>query len=131
MILSDIVGKLISKAPEILDELVTTKEEKQAFYLELEQLSARDREDARSMYKDDSSLQRIYAMVFLVSYILLLVGMLALIYTVAINSGVVAEYSLPDWAQMFLSSVFGAMTAKVGTITDFLFGASKSSPTKK
>lgn len=37
---------------------------------------------------------------------------------------------LPDWAVAFISTVFGAMSAKVSTIVDFFFGSSKGSHDK-
>lgn len=118
-----IVEKIISGGAKILDEVVTTKEEKQQLLNELESLYIQDRDSARGLYKEDSSLQKIYAVVFLVSYMLLIVAMLFFIFNISGTQSLV----VPDWAVAFLSSLFGAMTTKVGTITDFLFGGSKTS----
>ncbi len=121
MAILSIIDKVLNGGAKILDEVITTKEEKQQLLNELEELTVRDRDSARKMYEGDSSLQKIYAIVFLVSYMLLIVAMLIFIFNI---SGA-ADISIPEWAVAFLSTLFGAMTAKVSTITDFLFGGSK------
>ncbi len=124
MAILGIIDKVLNGGVKILDEVITTKEEKMQLLNELEELTVRDRESARKMYEGDSSLQKIYAIVFLVSYMLLIVAMLVFIFNI---SGA-ADIAIPEWAVAFLSTLFGAMTAKVSTITDFLFGGSKSEP---
>lgn len=124
MALGTIIEKVISGGAKILDDVITTKEEKMQLYNELEQIYLNDRDSARKMYESDSSLQKIYAIVFLISYMLLIVAMLVFIFNISGASSL----EIPDWAVAFLSSLFGAMTTKVGTITDFLFGGSKSEP---
>ncbi len=129
-----IIDKVLTGGVKILDEVITSDEERLALMNELEEISARDRDSARKMYEDDSVLQKIYAIVFLVSYMLLIVAMLIFIYNVSAGdvdqSGIqIAKLEIPEWAVAFLSSLFGAMTAKISTITDFLFGGSKSSDT--
>ncbi len=116
-----VLEKVLQGGTKILDEVITSKEEKQQLLNELESLFIRDRENARKMYEADSSLQKIYAIVFLASYMLLIVAMLIFIFNISGVGGL----EIPDWAVAFLSSLFGAMTTKVGTITDFLFGGSK------
>ncbi len=127
-----IIDKVLAGGVKILDEVITSDEERITLMNELEELSVRDRESARKMYESDSTLQTIYAIVFLVSYMLLIVAMLIFIYNVSAGdvseSGrLIAKLEIPEWAVAFLSSLFGAMTAKISTITDFLFGGSKSS----
>ncbi len=124
MAILNIIDKVLSGGVKILDEVITTKEEKMQLLNELEEMSIRDRESARKMYEGDSSLQKIYAIVFLVSYMLLIVAMLVFIFKI---SGGNVGLQIPEWAVAFLSSLFGAMTAKISTITDFLFGGAKES----
>ncbi len=127
MALGTIIEKVISGGAKILDDVITTKEEKMQLYNELEQIYLNDRDSARKMYESDSSLQKIYAIVFLISYMLLIVAMLVFIFNISGASSL----EIPDWAVAFLSSLFGAMTTKVGTITDFLFGGSKTAEVKE
>ncbi|MFR9542668.1 MAG: hypothetical protein SNH27_11500 [Rikenellaceae bacterium] len=109
----------------IIDDVTTTKEEKAQAILSQFEAEVKDRDSARDMYKDDSSLQKWFALVFLVSYMALTCAMLYFIYLIAFGQTGV-DINLPDWAVAFLSTLFGAMSAKVSTITDFLFGGSKS-----
>lgn len=122
--LSGIIGKILGGGADILDKVITTKEEKLQLFNELEALNQKDREGARDMYKSDSTLQKVYALVFLVSYMLLIVAMLVFLFSLA--RGGDDGFDLPEWAIAFLSTLFGAMSAKVSTITDFLFGGSKT-----
>lgn len=122
MALGTIISKVLEGGANILDKVVTTDKERQQLFNELEELAIKDRDSARKMYEDDSSLQKIYALVFLVSYMALIVAMLIFIFKISDVVNIV----IPEWAVAFLSSLFGAMTAKISTITDFLFGGSKS-----
>ncbi len=78
-----------------------------------------DKQNAREMFKANSNLQKIYALAFLIGYILLSSGMIYMIF----NLG---DYHMPEWGIGMLSTIWGAMSMKVGTVTDFLFGASMS-----
>ena len=118
-----IIGKILSGGTEVLDKVITTKEEKLQLLNELEALNQKDRDSARDLYKTDGSLQKIYALVFLISYMLLILAMLVFMYKFV---GGLQNLELPEWAIAFLSTLFGAMSAKVSTITDFLFGGSKT-----
>ncbi|MFI3292480.1 MAG: hypothetical protein SNI70_03055 [Rikenellaceae bacterium] len=73
--------------------------------------------------KTDDLLQMIFALVFLISYVLLIVAMLVLLFNLSSTN---TSVNLPEWAVAFLSTIFGAMSTKVSTITDFIFGGSKS-----
>jgi hypothetical protein len=85
----------------------------------------KDRESARDLYKTDSGLQKLYAMTFLIAYIGLTVVILAMLVAVGFYS-----ISLPEWATLLIGSIFGAMSTKVSTITDFFFGSSQGSRDK-
>jgi hypothetical protein len=133
-------GDIITSIGDTAKKFITTEQDRQAFELalqkaaldskrlemEAEQKYFEDRSSARDMYKHDSSLQKIFAMTFLVGYIVLTVVMLYLLV------GWIGEraVNIPDWAVALISSIYGALSAKVGTITDFLFGSSQGSREK-
>ena len=121
--ISGIIGKILSGGAEVLDKVITTKEEKLQLLNELEALNQKDRDSARDLYKADGSLQKIYALVFLVSYMIMVLVMMIFIFKFA---GALDSLDLPEWAISFLSLLFGGMSTKVSTITDFLFGGSKT-----
>lgn len=108
---------------EGIDRLVTTKEEKEKLRhkaielsLKQEQMRLGDISDARSMYRSDSSLQKTFAIVFLIGY-LVLIGLLMWKFF----AGII----LTEVAANFMFTIFGAMSTKVNTIVGFLFGSSK------
>ena len=120
-------GKVIESAEGILDEVITTKEERETIKLELKKIlleaereafsrEVEDRKDARSLYKDDALIQKILASLFTMGYF-------ALSYTMfkyfVLHDVVLSEYEIG-----FISTIFGAMSAKVNTIVDFFFGGS-------
>lgn len=120
-------GKVIESAEGILDEVLTTKEERETIKLELKKIlleaereafsrEVEDRKDARSLYKDDALIQKILASLFTLGYF-------ALSYTMfkyfVLHDVVLSEYEIG-----FISTIFGAMSAKVNTIVDFFFGGS-------
>jgi hypothetical protein len=125
--LGGIFGKVVENAEGILDEIITTKEEKETIKLELKKIlleaereafakEVDDRKDARSLYKDDALVQKILAALFTVAYFILSYTMFK--YFV-LHDVVLSEYEIG-----FISTVFGAMSAKVNTIVDFFFGGS-------
>ncbi len=138
--LSELIGggasSIIDSVTDGVDKFVTTDEErkelellKQEMALKFKKLEfdadmafMKDRESARDMYMKDSSLQKIFAIVFLVSYVLISAGMIAMVISMAFYD---TKIELPDWGVMLISSVFTAMSSKVSSITDFLFGGSK------
>ena len=85
--------------------------EREAFAKEVE-----DRKDARSLYKDDAIIQKVLAVLFTGAYF-------GLSY-VLFQYFVLNELELSDYEIGFISTVFGAMSAKVNTIVDFFFGGS-------
>ena len=134
--ITDAVMGVANGAADIVDRFVTNPEEKAAiekelrdFQLEAQRLAMKqdteyfvDRQSAREMYKDDSGLQKTFAIVFLVFYCLLSMGMIGMIISMAFFGKTV---ELPDWGVMLITSVFTGMSVKVNTIVDFLFGGSK------
>jgi len=107
---SDIPKERMS-AQDILEQI---DHELKAFELEI-----KDRERATSLYKVDSSIQKIFAIVFLVGYILMTGVMFYGAYKIAIEG-----VKLDNYLVSLITAVFTAMSGKVNTITDFLFGGS-------
>ena len=125
--LGGLFGKIVQNAEGILDEVITTKEEKEQIKLELKKIlleaeqeaftkEVEDRKDARSLYKDDSLIHKILATIFTAAYFVLSYVMFK--YFV-LHDVVLSEYEIG-----FISTIFGAMSAKVNTIVDFFFGGS-------
>lgn len=130
-------SEIISTVGETVDRFVTTDAERQESQIAMQQIALQfkrlemeaeqavleDRASAREMYKHDSSLQKVYAILFLAFY-----GALsgALIWWIFSLIGGGPGIDLPNWAAALLSSVFTAMSTKVNTITDFLFGGSQT-----
>lgn len=129
-ILQLLSGGLIKDIGTTIDKFVTTKEEKERLKMELKgmvqnyttevfRLETEDRNSARDMYKSDSSLQKVFAMVFLIAYMVLTIIMLYGVYLISVSN-----IEIPGYAISFVSTIWGAMSTKVSTITDFLFGGS-------
>tara|TARA_Y100000592_G_scaffold95661_1_gene162669 strand:- start:1166 stop:1561 length:396 start_codon:yes stop_codon:yes gene_type:complete len=122
-----LIKTLIGNASSILDEVITTDEERDAAKQKLEallkshekemfELEVEDRKSARSMYADDASIQKILALVFTVAYFALSFIMFRYFVT--------GDLSLGEFEISFISTIFGAMSAKVNTVVDFFFGGS-------
>tara|TARA_Y100000593_G_C4308426_1_gene337030 strand:- start:2573 stop:2965 length:393 start_codon:yes stop_codon:yes gene_type:complete len=123
-----IIKNLVGNASEILDEVVTTDEERAAAKQKLEQLfkdheknmfelEVEDRKSARDMYKDDSNIQKILATIFTIAYFV--------ISFVLARHFILGDINLGEFEISFISTLFGAMSSKVNTIIDFFFGGSK------
>ena len=120
-------GKVVENAEGILDQIITTDQErdeakhalkrllldaeKQAFAKEVE-----DRKSARDMYKDDAFIQKILATLFTAAYF----GLSFMMFRVF----VMGDINLGEFEISFISTIFGAMSAKVNTVVDFFFGGS-------
>ncbi len=126
-LLGGLFGKVVDNAEGILDEVITTDEEREKVKLELKKIileaereafakEVEDRKDARSLYKDDAFIQKILAGLFTLAYFALTYIMFQ--YFV-LHTVVLTEYEIG-----FISTTFGAMSAKVNTIIDFFFGGS-------
>lgn len=127
---------IITGIADTADRFIQTPEEKAIFKLEVmnyememkrlimqgEQEYAKDRQNAREMYMKDSSLQKIFAIVFLVGYIFLSTSMVVIVFGFF---GVGLGSNMEPFQASLISMVFTAMSTKINTITDFLFGGSK------
>jgi len=89
---------------------------------EINSQTTKDRQDARAMYKDDSSLQKVFAIVFLIGYIGITIAIIAMVFGIAGMDRV----ELNAIQASIITMVFTAMSTKIGTVTDFLFGGSKT-----
>ena len=126
-LLGGLFGKIVDNADEILDKVITTDKERDEAKLKLKQIlldaereafekEVEDRKDARDVYKDDAIIQKVLATLFTVAYF-------GLTY-VMFKYFVLNTLELSDYEIGFISTVFGAMSAKVNTIVDFFFGGS-------
>ena len=122
-------GKIVDNAEGILDKVITTDKERDEAKLALKKLlldaereafakEVEDRKDARDLYKDDAIIQKILATLFTVAYF----G----ITFVMFNYFVTESIDLGEFEISFISTIFGAMSAKVNTIIDFFFGGSSN-----
>lgn len=126
-VLGGLFGKVVDNAEGILDKVITTDKERDEAKLAFKKLlfdaereafakEVEDRKDARSMYKDDAIIQKVLATLFTAAYF-------GLTYTM-FKYFVLNTLELSDYEIGFISTVFGAMSAKVNTIIDFFFGGS-------
>ena len=126
-VLGGLFGKVVENAEGILDEIITTDEEREKVKLELKKImleaereafakEVEVRKDARSLYKDDAFKQKILAALFTVAYF----GLTYIMF----RYFVLHSMELSDYEIGFISTVFGAMSSKVNTIVDFFFGGS-------
>jgi|TARA_R110000823_G_scaffold298521_3_gene418912 hypothetical protein len=126
-ILGGILGKVVDNAEGILDKVITTDKERDEAKLQLRKVlldaekeafakEVEDRKSARDMYKDDAIIQKALAILFTVAYF----G----ISFVMFNHFILGDINLGEFEISFISTIFGAMSAKVNTIVDFFFGGS-------
>ena len=126
-----IVGGLFSTVVEnaegILDKVITTDKERDEAKLALRRLlleaeteafakEVEDRKSARDMYKDDAIIQKVLATLFTVAYFALSFVMFRFF--------MMGDIDLGEFEISFISTIFGAMSAKVNTVVDFFFGGS-------
>ena len=120
-------GKVVDNAEGILDKVITTDKERDEAKLALRRLlldaeteafkqEVEDRKSARDMYKDDALIQKILATLFTAAYF----GLSFMMFRVF----VMGDLDLGEFEISFISTIFGAMSAKVNTAVDFFFGGS-------
>lgn len=135
-IIGGLFGKIVDNAEGILDKVITTDKERDDAKIALRRLlldaekeafakEVEDRKSARDMYKDDAIIQKVLASLFTIAYF----GLTYVMFKYFVQSSI----DLSDYEIGFISTVFGAMSAKVNTIVDFFFGGSskKNSETNK
>ena len=129
--IKNLVGGLfntvVENAEGILDKVITTDKERDEAKLALKRLlleaeqeafkqEVEDRKSARDMYKDDAIIQKVLATLFTVAYFALSFVMFRFF--------MMGDIELGEFEISFISTIFGAMSAKVNTVVDFFFGGS-------
>ena len=126
-VLGGLFGKVVENAEGILDKVITTDKERDEAKLALKRLlleaeteafakEVEDRKSARDMYKDDALIQKILASLFTLAYF----GLSFMMF----RYFVMGDLELGEFEISFISTIFGAMSAKVNTVVDFFFGGS-------
>ena len=126
-IIGGLFSKVVDNAEGILDKVITTDKERDEAKLALKRLlldaekevfakEVEDRKSARDMYKDDAIIQKILATLFTTAYF----GLSFMMFRVF----VIGDLDLGEFEISFISTIFGAMSAKVNTVVDFFFGGS-------
>ena len=129
--IKNLVGGLfntvVENAEGILDKVITTDKERDEAKLALRRLlleaeteafnkEVEDRKSARDMYKDDALIQKVLATLFTAAYF----GLSFMMF----KFFVMKDINLGEFEISFISTIFGAMSAKVNTVVDFFFGGS-------
>ena len=120
-------GKVVENAEGILDKVITTDKERDEAKLALKKIlldaekeafekEVEDRKSARDMYKDDAIIQKILATLFTIAYF----GLSFMMFRYFVTG----DLELGEFEISFISTIFGAMSAKVNTVVDFFFGGS-------
>ena len=126
-IIGGLFSKIVDNAEGILDKVITTDKERDEAKLALRGLllnaekeafakEVEDRKSARDMYKDDALIQKILATLFTVAYF----GLSFIMF----RFFMMGDMDLGEFEISFISTIFGAMSAKVNTVVDFFFGGS-------
>tara|TARA_R100001594_G_scaffold70470_1_gene104814 strand:+ start:96 stop:503 length:408 start_codon:yes stop_codon:yes gene_type:complete len=126
-------GDFLNSVNKIVDNVVTSDEERKQLDINLKQLikshkkemfelEVEDRKSARNMYSTDSSVQKILATIFTLAYFAL--------SFIMFRYFVLGDLNLGEFEISFISTIFGAMSAKVNTIVDFFFGGSSDNKKK-
>ena len=126
-LIGGLFSKVVDNAEGILDKVITTDKERDEAKLALKQLlleaereafakEVEDRKSARDMYKDDAIIQKILATLFTIAYF----GLSFMMF----RFFVMGDIDMGEFEISFISTIFGAMSAKVNTVVDFFFGGS-------
>jgi len=126
-VIGSLFSKVVNNAEGILDKVITTDKERDEAKLALKTLlleaekeafakEVEDRKSARDMYKDDAFIQKVLATLFTAAYF----GLSFMMFRVF----VMGDLNLGEFEISFISTIFGAMSAKVNTVVDFFFGGS-------
>ena len=126
-VIGSLFSKVVNNAEGILDKVITTDKERDEAKLALRRLlldaeteafkqEVEDRKSARDMYKDDAFIQKVLATLFTAAYF----GLSFMMF----RFFVMKDIELGEFEISFISTIFGAMSAKVNTVVDFFFGGS-------
>ena len=133
-IANGLFGKIVDNAEGILDKVITTDKERDEAKLALRRVlleaeaeafakEVEDRKSARDMYKDDAFIQKVLATLFTAAYF----GLSFMMF----RYFVMGDIEMGEFEISFISTIFGAMSAKVNTVVDFFFGGSSSKNEKQ
>ena len=122
-------GKVVENAEGILDKVITTDKEREEAKLAIKKVlleaereafakEVEDRANARNLYQSDSIIQKVLATLFTIAYF----GLTYIMFRYFVMN----DLNLTDYEIGFISTTFGAMSAKVNTIVDFFFGGSSN-----
>ena len=128
-LLGGLFGKVVENAEGILDKVITTDKEREEAKLAIKKVlleaereafakEVEDRANARNLYQSDSIIQKVLATLFTIAYF----GLTYIMF----RYFVLNDLNLTDYEIGFISTTFGAMSAKVNTIVDFFFGGSSN-----
>ena len=126
-VIGSLFSKVVNNAEGILDKVVTTDKERAEAKLAIKSLlleaekeafakEVEDRKSARDMYKDDAFIQKVLATLFTIAYF----GLSFMMF----RFFVMGDIDMGEFEISFISTIFGAMSAKVNTVVDFFFGGS-------
>ena len=126
-LIGGLFSKVVDNAEGILDKVITTDKERDEAKLALRRLlldaeteafkqEVEDRKSARDMYKDDAFIQKVLATLFTAAYF----GLSFMMF----RFFVMGDIEMGEFEISFISTIFGAMSAKVNTVVDFFFGGS-------
>lgn len=116
------VVEILKEGSNLIDVIFTSEEEKLEARQKYFDKIVSDRQNARSMYESDSILQKIFAITFLLAWVILTWFLL--------QHFALRTIELADWQIAFIGTLYGGINIKLSTIIDFLFGGS-SQQTKK
>ena len=126
-IANGLFGKIVDNAEGILAKVITTDKERDEAKLALRRVlleaeaeafakEVEDRKSARDMYKADAFIQKVLATLFTAAYF----GLSFMMF----RYFVMGDIEMGEFEISFISTIFGAMSAKVNTVVDFFFGGS-------
>ena len=115
------IGNILEGRKDESPEIKALSEEFQLKRMEMENEAFRaeveDRESARSLWKDDSIIQKVFSIVFLLSYI----GLSYFLLTILMGTE-----EMPKLAETMITMIWTSTSTKLGTIIDFFFGGSST-----
>ena len=131
-----ITDNVLAKVLDIVNKTITDKDQKLQIQQQLTTLHAetklqeldmrlKDRQGARNLYSTTSGVQRLYAILFLCAYVVASFSLIAML----VFPQKMPE--IPDWGVGLIGTIFGGLSTKVSTVTDFFFGSSNSNEQQK
>ena len=105
--------------PKVAEALKEYNQIRHEHAVEIFGLEVRDRESARDLYKTDSPIQKVFAVAFLIAYLIITALMLYGLWLVSVDN-----IKLNNYVVSLVTGIFTAMSSKLNTIVDFFFGGS-------